>query len=689
MRLSINCEPNDWAVELRHLEVHVDGTFDMIGPMFLIPIGQKDATMRRIPYVGLALLVVNLLVHFLLSGAVETSNTELDLRIRAIVFHLRDNPELAMPDDTESSLLNAAAPRIDAAARQSRRAPSDGAGDGDSFDDAEVAEVPEARLAELIADFVKAQDDHPYFAYALVPASPKPVSFIAHMFMHGGWLHLIANCLFLYALGLLLENTYGHMLFATLYLVTGFVAAMAHILSAPDSTIPMLGASGAISGVMGAFLVRLPMARVSVLWSVFFLFWGKIVMRGWLLLGIWITFQVMAASDENSATSGVAVWAHIGGFIAGLGFGGLVEILKLEPQEKDAEGNSVLGKRAFKHYDNALHHLQSDDLDAALRDAKAANEAEPGHVEVMQLLFQIQVRRADSAATERAGTRLLRALLERGDARAASHHWLAWRRAQGAQPQGPTQGAGPAVLAGLRFRLAQLVSGEDPALSRQLLVALAGDSRAGAIQEKAAALVDDAPTSLPLSDIDAPTGLPLSDIDAPTSLPLSDIDAPTSRQSSERLERMKVMQRGIVGLDQDTLQLSEGRRLAFLEILGVTAGWVAPDGDAQGQGEAPVIYLDLVIGWPGRAGFDEGHLGDLIRIPSAAMDPRGLLQTPDVAPMAAFAAFVAMLASRSGAARGVTPAADGTGVPTFTSIAELEAYFYGADAPPWTQAGTS
>ncbi len=141
---------------------------------------------------------------------------------------------------------------------------------------------------------------------------PQPLSVFSSMFMHGSWGHLIGNLWFLWVFGDNVEDALGHLRFAVFYLVCGVAAALAQVLSVPASTAPMVGASGAIAGVMGAYLLLYPRARIRCLW-VLIIFITTISVPAWLLLGIWFVSQLALPLD-----SGVAWMAHVGGFVAGL-----------------------------------------------------------------------------------------------------------------------------------------------------------------------------------------------------------------------------------------------------------------------------------------------------------------------------------------------------------------------------------
>ncbi|HJP59509.1 MAG TPA: rhomboid family intramembrane serine protease [Gemmatimonadaceae bacterium] len=139
---------------------------------------------------------------------------------------------------------------------------------------------------------------------------------VISMFLHGGWGHLLGNCLFFWVFGNNIEDSLGSFRFLVFYLVCGLAAAAAHVVAQPASPLPTVGASGAISGILGAYLVLYPRVRVRMLF-IFFV----VPIRAWLVLIWWFFWQLVAALPEltNGAdlSGGVAVWAHVGGFLTG------------------------------------------------------------------------------------------------------------------------------------------------------------------------------------------------------------------------------------------------------------------------------------------------------------------------------------------------------------------------------------
>jgi len=141
------------------------------------------------------------------------------------------------------------------------------------------------------------------------------------MFLHGGWLHLLGNMLFLFVFGRSIEDRFGHLNFLLLYLTSGVAAAVLQIIVSPGSHVPTIGASGAIAGVLGAYFICYPGARITTLIPLLIFFW-TVQLPALLLLGYWFLIQFLSGfqmlSIQTATAGGVAWWAHIGGFTCGV-----------------------------------------------------------------------------------------------------------------------------------------------------------------------------------------------------------------------------------------------------------------------------------------------------------------------------------------------------------------------------------
>jgi membrane associated rhomboid family serine protease len=161
-------------------------------------------------------------------------------------------------------------------------------------------------------------------SWGLIPAAFSWVTVLTSMFLHGGFLHVGGNMLYLWIFGDNVEDRMGHGRFLVFYLLCGVVAALAQTILNPDSVIPMVGASGAIAGVMGAYFVLYPHSRIVTLVPIFF-FIQLIEIPAIFFLGIWFLMQFLsgvgsiATAATREPVGGVAFWAHVAGFAAGLG----------------------------------------------------------------------------------------------------------------------------------------------------------------------------------------------------------------------------------------------------------------------------------------------------------------------------------------------------------------------------------
>jgi membrane associated rhomboid family serine protease len=187
------------------------------------------------------------------------------------------------------------------------------------------------QLNSLISEFgvVPVRFERALAGPSVVNLPSLSLTILTSMFLHGGWLHIIGNMWFLWIFGDNVEDYLGHFKYLVFYLVSGCAAAIAYILLDATSRQPTIGASGAIAGVMGGYLVLYPRARVLTLvfLIVFVTFWW---LPAWVFLGYWFVLQFLSGTAtsiaETQNTGGIAFWAHVGGFIAG------IVLIKLMPE---------------------------------------------------------------------------------------------------------------------------------------------------------------------------------------------------------------------------------------------------------------------------------------------------------------------------------------------------------------------
>ena len=199
--------------------------------------------------------------------------------------------------------------------------------------------------------------------------------FVTSMFLHGGFLHIIGNMWFLYIFGDNIEDQLGSFRYLTFYLLCGVVAGLIHLFTNWDSKIPTIGASGAIAGVMGGYLLLYPRAKILTLIPIF-IFFQFVEIPAYIFLGIWFIIQLFSAGATSSEVGGVAFWAHVGGFACGLA---LVKLFARIPSTGLSDG---LRRRTERHTTPRLQTLapqySSEELDSEATITITAREARFG-----------------------------------------------------------------------------------------------------------------------------------------------------------------------------------------------------------------------------------------------------------------------------------------------------------------------
>ncbi|HMF92620.1 MAG TPA: rhomboid family intramembrane serine protease, partial [Candidatus Angelobacter sp.] len=369
----------------------------------LIPIRHENMSARRWPVITLGLIAINIIV-FLATffTAPDDQQQQANRQVRAHLLMLAAmHTELTLSPQTQELVksFQEQNPKMWAYLQDANRPVADG-WDAKvrlmSDEDALQAEMDtlEKQYAEIVANPSVVDE------YAFVPAHPRPITYLTANFLHGGWLHLIGNLWFLWLAGFVLEDLWGRPLYSIFYLVAGAAALQVHALTNAGSTVPALGASGAVAGLMGAFLVRFPKMKIEMRWILGI----RSLLRGgyqfsapaWTLLPLWLLTEIFYGSLVGHA-SGVAHWAHVGGFVFGalialaFRFTGLEHLANKAVEEKV----SWVVDPEIQQATELMEKGQNDEAIALLRNLLAAK---PESVDACSLLQQISWRKGDVPA---------------------------------------------------------------------------------------------------------------------------------------------------------------------------------------------------------------------------------------------------------------------------------------------------
>jgi membrane associated rhomboid family serine protease len=270
--------------------------------------------------------------------------------------------------------------------------------------DRQIVASEQQALDEMVDRALRGFRRHPLLRWGLTPAAISPLTLLTHMFLHAGWLHLLGNLLILYLAGPFIEDVWGRPVFAGFYVISGLVAALAFIAVNPDSTVPMIGASGAIAGVMGAFLIRYRTTRIRFFYMVGFFIRGTFSAAAWIMLPLWFGQQLFMAlmTGGGGSGEGVAYWAHVGGFAVGVAAATLVEKFEVEqrwiaPQIEGKISETLVSNEAVER---ALEAQAAGDAERAFEMlAEELRRAPHNHdAAVAFWIVAVELERPDEAA---------------------------------------------------------------------------------------------------------------------------------------------------------------------------------------------------------------------------------------------------------------------------------------------------
>ncbi|MFO0757923.1 MAG: rhomboid family intramembrane serine protease [Byssovorax sp.] len=363
----------------------------------LLPIGHESQHSRRLPWITIAILVANFVVFFITNRMNDAIRADFVARATAAVAYYQDHPYLRPGPPLD---------QIVSVPYMAPRAP------------ASVVAAEQGELDRMCADLVALKGRSPYERFGYVPAKKNALGLITSQFLHGGWLHIIFNMWFLWLVGCNLEDAWGRLLFPVLYVSAGVVAIFAHALGAPQSTVPLIGASGAVAGAMGAFALRFGATKIRFMWLLFFrpVFFNA---RAYLMLPLWALSEAFSGStNPNGGGGGVAHWAHVGGFAYGLAFAIVLRVIGL-----DKRLDQAIERKVSFEQDPRL--VEASDLttrgtpDAAFPLLDAMAREAPDKIEVHLELLRASLKAGDEARAMRAYGRLIELYLHDGAAATA------------------------------------------------------------------------------------------------------------------------------------------------------------------------------------------------------------------------------------------------------------------------------
>lgn len=264
--------------------------------------------------------------------------------------------------------------------------------------------------------------EHPVLRQGFVPATPSFADAVSSMFVHAGLLHLLGNMLFFFATGPFLEDVFGRPLFLAVYLLSGFAAIAAHVWQNPGSLAPIVGASGAVAGIMGAFLVRLRKSRIRFLcFPIIFIPWirFRFLVPAFVFLPLWFLAQFLMATALTEP-GGIALWAHVGGFAFGAVAALFIVLLRIEQRWVHPSIESRVAWSQSSGLVEAMEARARGDVESARRLASETVRKDSSNVDAHRLAYDLELDGGDRAAVGREAARLLDLYVARGETELAT-----------------------------------------------------------------------------------------------------------------------------------------------------------------------------------------------------------------------------------------------------------------------------
>ncbi|MGA7614793.1 MAG: rhomboid family intramembrane serine protease [Thermoanaerobaculia bacterium] len=378
--------------------------------MLFLPIGRENAEVRRHAWVSYAVIALNILMFLGVHGAMTGMDVgPIEAKWQETFTYLSDHPYLQVPPQIERFLSPAERLRNPASIP------------GDLGDSSEI-QRQQKHLDSLAADFQRMSRTIPLLRFAYVPAEPSVLTLITSMFMHGDLMHLLGNLLFFFVTAPFVEDVFGRPIFVFLYFSGGIIATETYVWHHPGSYVPLIGASGAIAAVMGAYLVRFIRTRlefilVPFLWRPTWHY--RFFLPAFVVLPFWFASQMFLAVTD-SGSSGVAFWAHVGGFVWGIVIGLVMRGFGIEQKFIHPKIEGQISWQQSEQLIHAMDAFREGDVEMASRTIRSLLHREPENIDARRLACEIALASRDWRLYGESALRLLEHAIRHGESEVAT-----------------------------------------------------------------------------------------------------------------------------------------------------------------------------------------------------------------------------------------------------------------------------
>ncbi len=375
---------------------------------FIIPVGHESNEVRRLPWVTFGIMAICLIVHIFLSIDVGAKQTQLESSAEEYITYYFSHPYLELNPDIKKLILSGGdEDRLEAvigAYRQLVPRP-----------DRQTAAEEQKNLDRLGMALLDSLNDFPYRKWGYIPADRSLLALLTYMFIHGGWLHLFGNLLLLYITGPFIEDLWGRPIYAAFYLTIGVLSALMYASHYPNFTGPLIGASGAIAGVMGAFLINFYKTKINFFYWIGFFIRGTFEAPAFVMLPLWVLLEFFNANvvdsiqAEGSGGGGVAHWAHVWGFVFGVLVAFGLKYLKIEEKyiHPKIEAKVQSGEGAVDVVITAMHKKNMGRIDEAYDILLEEARKNPTRKDVVDALWNVGIEMGNGEEASRYFVKLI------------------------------------------------------------------------------------------------------------------------------------------------------------------------------------------------------------------------------------------------------------------------------------------
>ena len=395
----------------------------------ILPIGHENDSVRRLPWVTIIIMAICFVVHLYVISKIDDHEKQINRIGSELIEYYFAHPHLKLDPEIERQIYGSRYGKyneefkeiVQAFSKYDNRQPPT---------EEEVAEQQEEldRLTKKLKDAIR---EIPYYKWGYTPAEGTFTQLISHMFVHGGWLHLLGNLFMLYLTGPFIEDSWGRPIYAVFYIITGIVAAKMFAMHYPKSLVPMVGASGAISGVMGAFLVRFWKTKIKFFYMFSVIVRGTFNAPAWLMVPLWAVNEFFNAkfmdtiAESSGSTAGVAHWAHIWGFLAGVGIAVAIKYAKVEEKyiAPKIEAETTYVNKSFAAYEEAMQLIYTGKKEEAYSVLMNSVREDPTFQETVESLWNLSIEKGTEKEVAPALKKLIEKEVRHNESDLALYHY--------------------------------------------------------------------------------------------------------------------------------------------------------------------------------------------------------------------------------------------------------------------------